>query len=279
MSGATPRPFRFGVTHARVGDLPTWTAAARRSEELGYATLLLPDTVHTAAPFPALAAAAAVTNALHVGTWVVCEPLRTPESLAWQARSMQALCSDRFELGLGAGRPGAERDAAALGVPFGSPAERIKRLTSTVATLREQAPDLSILLAASGPRLLALAGRVADTVALGWPPDTDPSAAAARVEAVATAAQCRDELPELAAGLLAVGDIGVPYLRGLGVNPRQLADHDAVTVVHGTPQHMADQLLRRRDALGVSYITVPAETIDVFATVVEILADRRATRA
>ena len=81
-------------------------------------------------------------------------------------------------------------------------------------------------------------------------------------------------MPELAAGLVAVGDVGVPYLRDLGLDPRRLADQDAVTVVHGTPQQMADQLLRRRDALGISYVTVPAETIDAFAPVVELLADR-----
>ncbi len=274
VSGRSTRPFRFGVTHGRVGDLSTWTAAARRTEELGYASLLLPDTVHTAAPFPALTAAAAVTRTLHVGTWVVCEPLRTPGSLAWEVHSMRALCGDRFELGLGAGRPGAERDAAALGVPFGSPGERITRLTSTLTLLREQAPDLSILLAASGPRLLALAGRLADTVALGWAPDADASTAAAQIEVVVTAARARDESPELAAGLVAVGDVGVPYLRTLGVDPRRLANKDAVTVVHGTPHHMADQLLRRRETLGISYVTVPAEAIEAFAPVLALLADR-----
>src|SRR5438128_1722512 len=68
--------FRFGLTNSAVGDLTTWTTAARRVESLGYATLLLPDTMRTPAPFPALAAAASVTTSLRVGTWVLCDPLR-----------------------------------------------------------------------------------------------------------------------------------------------------------------------------------------------------------
>src|SRR5436190_13168093 len=97
--------FRFGVTNAFVGDQASWTMAARRAEALGYSTLLLPDTTRTPAPLPALAAAAAVTTSLRVGSWVLCDPFRNPRLLAWEVASMQALCGGRFELGIGAGRP------------------------------------------------------------------------------------------------------------------------------------------------------------------------------
>jgi probable F420-dependent oxidoreductase len=274
MRTSAVRPFRFGVTSGAVGDLASWAALARRVEDLGYAALLVPDTVRTAAPFAALAAAAAVTQTLHIGTWVICEPLRPPATLAWEVRTLRELCGVRFEPGLGAGRPGAEQDARVLGVPFGSPAQRIERLMSTVDLLRQQAPGTPILLAASGPRLLALAGRRADTVAVGWPPQTDEAAAAARIALVAEAAADRGAVPELAAGLVAVGDVAVPYLRHVGTDPRRLADQGAVTVVHGPPARMAGQLLHRRDTLGISYVTVPAEALEAFAPVVELLAGR-----
>jgi probable F420-dependent oxidoreductase len=264
--------FRFGVTNSATGDLAAWSAAARRAEELGYSTFLLPDTTATPAPLPALAAAAAATTRLRVGTWVLCEPLRDPGLLAWEAATMAELLGDRFELGIGAGRPGAERDAAATGRAFPDAARRVRSLAQTVALLRDRVPGTRLLVAASGPRLLALAGQVADTVALGWPPATDVAAAREKVAAVLEAAGGRDV--ELAAGLVAVGDMDAPWLRWMGVTATDLADQGAVTVVSGAASEMADQLRRRRDVLGISYVTVPAQATEAFAPVVELLADR-----
>ena len=266
--------FRFGVTNWFTGDLATWVSAARRAEALGYATFLLPDTAGTPAPLPALAAAAASTTRLHVGTWVLCDPLRDRRVLSWGARSLHELLGDRFELGLGAGRPGAERDAAALGVPFGSPGERLAKLEATLELVASELPQLRVLVAASGPRMLALAGRHADVVALGWPPDTDTEAAAGRIEVLREAAGERFEELELAAGLIAVGDAETPWLARMGVDPEDLAARNCVTVLRGAPQDMADALLRRRDRLGLSYLTVPANATEAFAPVVELLSGR-----
>lgn len=47
-----------------------------------------------------------------------------------------------------------------------------------------------------------------------------------------------------------------------------------MTVLTGTPREMADALLRRRDELGQSYFTVPANTADRFAPVVSELSGR-----
>ncbi|HET8582755.1 MAG TPA: LLM class flavin-dependent oxidoreductase [Jatrophihabitans sp.] len=264
--------FRFGVTNGAVGDQKTWTAAARQAESLGYATFLMPDTTRTPAPLPALAAAAAVTNTLHVGTWVLCDPLRNPRQLAWEAAGLQELSGGRFELGIGAGRPDAEADCAALGVPFGSPGERIARLTETLDLLRDRLPGTRIMVAASGPRLLALAARRADIVAFGWAPATDVAAARERIEIVRTAAGHRDL--ELATGLVAVGDGEHPWLARMGTDAATLAARGAITVLTGNAREMADELQRRRDALGLSYWTVPAGSVEAFAPVVEALAGR-----
>jgi len=54
------RPFRFGVVAANAASRTAWVNIARRVEELGYATLLIPDrtNVGSLAPTPALAVAA-----------------------------------------------------------------------------------------------------------------------------------------------------------------------------------------------------------------------------
>ena len=235
---------------------------------------VVPDTTRTPAPLPALAAAAAATRGLHVGTWVLCDPLRDRRFLLWEARTLYELLGDRFELGLGAGRPGAEHDAAAVGVPFRGPGERLAALASTVELTRSELPGLRLLVAGSGPKMLALAGRYADTVALGWAPETTPEAAAGSLEVLRRAAGERFEEIELAAGLIAVGEDEAPWLARMGIDPVELAARDCVTVLRGTPQEMADTLLRRRDSLGLSYLTVPANSADTFAPVVELLSNR-----
>ncbi len=268
------RPFRFGLTNAVVGDLPSWTSAARRAESLGYSTFLLPDTIRTPAPLPALAAAAAVTTSLRVGTWVLCDPLRHPRQLAWEAAGLQQLCGGRFELGIGAGRPDAQADCAELGVPFRTPGERIERLGRTLSLLRERLPDTALMVAAAGPRLLRLAAETADIIAFGWPPTTDPAAARERIDLVRSAAGQRADEVELAGGLIAVGDGEQPWLSRMGTDARTLTAAGAITVLTGTPRQMADELQRRRDALGLSYFTVPANAAEQFAPVVAELANR-----
>src|ERR1700761_5675740 len=110
MPDMTERDFRFGVVAGRAPTGAAWADLARRSEQLGYDVLLVPDTLHTYEPFAALAAAAAVTTTLRVGTYVLSAPNRAPGLTAWAAESLQAISDGRLELGVGGGRPGAERD-------------------------------------------------------------------------------------------------------------------------------------------------------------------------
>ena len=127
------RRFRFGAVAGFGRSGQEWAANARRIEQLGFSTLLCPDGTGTFAPFQALSAAAAVTSTLRLGTYVLASPLRTPGEVAWESASLDVLSGGRFELGLGAGRPDAERDAARLGVPFAAPGERIRRIEQTSA--------------------------------------------------------------------------------------------------------------------------------------------------
>ena len=81
------RPFRFGVVEAHATSRNAWVTIARRVEELGYATLLIPDrmNVGSLAPIPALAVAASATTSLRVGSYVFCNGYRHPVLLAREA--------------------------------------------------------------------------------------------------------------------------------------------------------------------------------------------------
>src|SRR5579859_7382692 len=181
------RRFRFGAVAGFGRSGQEWAANARHIEQLGFSTLLCPDGTGTFAPFQALSAAAAVTRTLRLGTYVLASPLRRPGEVAWESASLDVLSEGRFELGLGAGRPDAERDAARLGMPFGTPGERVSRIERTIHAVRTryarsdeastydavrgvQQPRPALLVAGNGERMLHLAAREADTLALGLPP-------------------------------------------------------------------------------------------------------------
>ena len=267
------RPFRFGVVGAWARDAEDWARQARRAEGLGYSTLLVPDTLDTLAPWPAAAIAAAVTSTLRVGPYVLATSRRTPHEVAWEAATTHLLTAGRLELGLGAGRPAAAAEAELLGLPPATAAERLARLRRTVAAVRERSPAVPVLIAASGPRALTLAAELADTVALGVPPDGDEralAAAAARVRDAA-AAERRDAV-ELNLNLALVGEEVPPWLsQRLGDQVRSLVDGTSVAALHGSIVERCATLRRRRDELGISYVTVAAAFAEDLAPVVDQL--------
>jgi alkanesulfonate monooxygenase SsuD/methylene tetrahydromethanopterin reductase-like flavin-dependent oxidoreductase (luciferase family) len=75
--------------------------------------------------------------------------------------------------------------------------------------------------------------------------------------------------------LFAVGDELLPWTqRFIGTDHATLVAHNAQTLLRGSPAEMADELQRRRDAYGVSYISVNGDLLEQFAPVVERLAGR-----
>jgi probable F420-dependent oxidoreductase len=199
-SGATEpiraRPLRFGVVSESAPPPSAWVDFARQVEDSGVDVLLLRDHFVPGpfgpqfAPLSALAAAAAATTRLHVGTMVLSNDYRHPMVLAHEAGTLHAISGGRFELGLGAGwyRP----EYVAAGIPFDPPGRRIDRLEETLdiltrlfrgETLHHDGPayrldalDLTVVpglsgrppiaVGAGGPRMLRLAGRYADIVGL-----------------------------------------------------------------------------------------------------------------
>jgi probable F420-dependent oxidoreductase len=280
----TERTFRFGVVTGLARTGADWTAAARQAEQLGYDTLLLPDTLNTLAPFPALAAAATSTQTLRVGTYVLSAANRSPGLVAWETASLDFLTAGRFELGLGAGRPGADRDATTLGTDFGTPAQRLRQIAETIQAVTDvraagpqfvQRPHPPILIAASKPRTLELAAEHADIIALSLPPQAASQELAATVTMLRDIAGTRFDALELHVNVAAVAESSdtVPervshMVRG---DPRAMAAAGGIAFLIGTPPQIADTLRRRRDEFGISYIAINARFIEEFAPIIALL--------
>src|SRR6476619_8558586 len=130
----------------------SWVEQVRMLEDLGYASVLVPDTLWTVSPFPALAAAAVAAPRIRWRTWVLAAPLRSPAAVVREAAALQQLSDGRFELGIGTGRPDAEREAQQLGVPWGTAADRIGQVQQVIDAVREEMrPAPQIVVTAAGP--------------------------------------------------------------------------------------------------------------------------------
>ena len=166
-----------------------WAEQVRRWEDQGWDTLLVPDTVWTVSPFPALSAAAAVTTSLRLRPGLAA-PLRTEGATAREAQAVQDLSGGRFELGIGTGRPDAAHDARVVGTPWPAPAERRAHLERVVRHVRAAvSPRPKVAMTVAGPRMARLAVELLaaddatadDRIALTLPPTADTTHLADRV--------------------------------------------------------------------------------------------------
>jgi probable F420-dependent oxidoreductase len=294
------RPFRFGVVAAQSRSAEEWVAKARRAESLGFSSFLIPDTLgQTFAPLPALAVVAAATHSIHLGTYVLANDYRSPVLVARESATLDFLSGGRFELGLGAGRPGAEEDYRKLGITLDSGAVRVERLAEAVGLIKAilsgesadapgphyaaagadvfprpaQQPRPPILVAASGKHLLALAAREADIVALATPPLVGQAALKEKIDWLRESAGDRFPQLELNSNLTAVGNELPDWIaRRMNITIQQLIEADSPSALTGDVDQMCQQLLERREALGVSYITAGDMFMDTLAPVIERLA-------
>jgi alkanesulfonate monooxygenase SsuD/methylene tetrahydromethanopterin reductase-like flavin-dependent oxidoreductase (luciferase family) len=249
------RPFRFGVNDAPG---PETAVRARRFEALGYDVLLAPDRPQLPSPLPILAAAAAVTDRIGLGTYVLAASLHEPHELVRQLKALQAVAAGRFQPGFGAG------------LEAGSAAEKRQRLNTLLELVRAELPDARLLVAASGRGGLELAARFAQTVALSLPPQMSDAEIQQRVEVLHDAA---DGI-EVNYSLTAAGDVPAPWLARQGLDVDALRAAGAASVVWGDADAMCEQFERRRETLGISYWTVPAAFAEHLAPVVSMLRGR-----
>ena len=306
----SPRPFRFGLSLAGFDHGHDWAETARSVEDLGYATMLVPDHLgDQLAPLPAVAVAAAATTSLRVGTFVLDNDYRHPVLLAKEAATVDVLSGGRLEIGLGAGWRKEEYDAA--GIPFDRGAVRVERLEESVAVLKGlwsgrpftfsgrhyQVTEMEgrpvplqpggppLFLGGGGQRLLALAGREASTAGIAPrarpdgtldAADISPGAAGAKVDRLRAAAGERFDTLEINVLAVVVEIVDDRRRRAEELGRRHgLAPDDILASPHvllGTTSQVVDDLLARREQLGVSYVTVPEPALDAFAPVVAQLA-------
>ena len=306
------RPFRFGVQASRTADANAWTALARRVESLGYSTLTMPDHFDDQfSPVPALMAAAAATETLRVGALVWDNDYKHPVVLAKELATIDVLSAGRLEIGLGAGwlatdyeKSGIPYDSnkvrvdrfeeglavikgALTGEPFSFAGDQYT-ITELIGTPRPvQSPRPPILVGGGGKRVLSIAAREADIVGINGTlaagevgPDAIASMTAAavdtKVEIVRTAAG--DRLAEIEFNIRAFmvrvtdhRDAVVEQIAGfVQVEPSLVAESPFALI--GAPAQIVDELSRRRERWGFSYVIVGADDVDVFAPVVAELA-------
>src|SRR5919199_1740363 len=260
------RAFRFGVVAPLRTDLPTWRDQLRRIADNGFSTLLMPDVRQwQPAPGPTLAVAATLAD-LRVGTWVYASPLRTSWSLAWEAHSLSVLTEGRFEMGIGTGRPGIEDELRELGLPVVTPGRRLSQVRDVVTWLKElDGPGLhtAVVMAVRGPKAQALAADLADTVTFA----TFPGDSRAEIMRLAAEVRTLRDL-ELALHVPVVGDAVSPFMAPPDTDPAALRAADSLLVLPSDPTAATEEILRRREEGGFSYIVVGANAADTLAPVV-----------
>jgi alkanesulfonate monooxygenase SsuD/methylene tetrahydromethanopterin reductase-like flavin-dependent oxidoreductase (luciferase family) len=275
----TDRPFRFGVV-AMTTPMHSGRAlqqTARAAAQYGYSIFLAPDNMYLLSPMPSLAIAASAAD-IRVGTFVMSSPLRAPAVAAWEAHTLSVLTEGRFELGIGPGLSALGPALEAFGIEFGTPGQRIQRAEDVIERVNAVSGDnhIHLTMAAGGPRMRKLAARVADSVILADDPYIDAARLGSLVTDLRQSAGDRADHIELATNLMMVGDgpIEPEAMMALGLDAEKLLASNAISVLRGTVAEMCDELQRRRELLGVSYITVGESMMEQFSPVVEELAGR-----
>jgi probable F420-dependent oxidoreductase len=256
-------------------------------------------------------AAADATELLRFGTLVWCNDYRHPVVLAKEAATLDLLSEGRLELGIGAGWMTSDYNQA--GMPLDKAGVRIERMVEAVEVLRglfgdgpfnyqgkhysidgleghpkpHQAPHPPFLIGGGGPKVLRLAGELADIVGVNpslsagtFGPETAQDATAERYDQKLAwiregAGDRFDQIElQLRTFVVAVTDdrrgMAEGLAAGLGISPEDGLASPLGLI--GTTSQMADDLRERRERYGFSYIVVGADEYEAFAPVVAELA-------
>ena len=262
---------------------------------------------------PAMAMALEYANSIKVGARVFCMDYREPVILAKEAATMDYLSGGRLELGLGAGW--IEAEYKAVGIPFEPIGQRLDKFQNVVSAIkafmsgdplsiqndhiqwegfsgspaRPQCPP--IMIGGGSKRVLTIAGREADIVSLNFNnragvlgPDGMLSGlaeqTAKKIDWIRDGAGERfDDIElEIGAYMTIVTDhqeatakaIADPF--GMPVDDLLAGPHNLI----GSVDYICEELQRRREVYGISYITVLDDgennMVEQFAPVVAKLA-------
>jgi probable F420-dependent oxidoreductase len=263
------------------------------------------------AAVPAMVVAAEATTRLRLGCRVFCVDYRHPVVLAKEAATMDLLSEGRIEVGLGAGWLAAEYAAAGIpferaGVRIAKLAEAVALMKLLMADGQVsfkgehfrvegfegrpkpvQRPHPPLMIGGGGERVLSLAAREADIVSFNFnnrsgvigADGVQTSTAELTEQKVAwvkRAAGTRFDAIELEIGayFTFVGDAGDAMAEGMGnafgLSADAMRAHPHA--LFGSVDAICEELQRRRERYGISYVTVGDAQMDDFAPVVARLA-------
>ena len=307
--------FRFGaqLSTTAEGTASSWADQARRAEDLGYSALLMPDHFgDQLAPVPALAAVAAATSTLRMGSLVFGNDYRHPVVLAKEAATLDVLSGGRFEFSLGAGWMRTDYEQA--GITYDPPKVRVERFEEAVQLVQGllrtdgpfsfdgtyypvsehsllprpvQRPGPPLIIGGGGRRVLSFAARHADIVSInvnlregtGGPetaPNASPERTREKVSWVKEAAGDRFDDLELNAliGFVMITDDAAGMAEAMAPH-FGIAPSDALHIplaLLGTLDEMVEELQWRRQEYGISYWSIESDSWEELGPVVAKLA-------
>jgi probable F420-dependent oxidoreductase len=312
---AHDRTFRFAaqLSQSPDGTGRGWAEQARKAEDLGYATLFMPDHFgDQLAPVPALAAVAAATSSLRIGSLVFGNDYRHPIVLAKEAATLDVLSEGRFEMSLGAGWMKTDYEEA--GMTYDPPKVRVDRFEESVHVIQGllrtdgpfsfdgsfykvtdhrllprpvQQPGPPLIIGGGGRRILAFAAQHADIVSINvnlregtggveTAPNATPERTLEKIGWVKEAAGARFDDIELNAliGFIMVTDDAQSMADAMAPS-FGLDPKDALHIplaLIGTPEEMAEELKWRRENYGISYWSIEGDSWETLGPVVSMLA-------
>jgi probable F420-dependent oxidoreductase len=281
---------------------------------MGYSALYLPDHFSDQpGPIAALMAAADATTKLRIGSLVFDNDYRHPVVLAKEAATLDLLSDGRLDFGLGAGWLASDYSQAGIPFDSaGTRIERMEEALTIIKGMFAggaysfqgkhyhvdgiegspapvQKPHPPILLGGGGRRMLRLAAREADIVNVnynlsegrinrrlartGFADATDE-----KLEWIKEAAGDRLDEIELSVTIFLANvtddrdSVAAAMAAGL-----ETESQDVLEVPHfliGTMDQLADDLIKRRERYGISYVVVPGDVAESLAPLVERLTGK-----
>ncbi|HVT75494.1 MAG TPA: TIGR03621 family F420-dependent LLM class oxidoreductase [Acidimicrobiales bacterium] len=306
------RPFRFSVQHHAASDGNAWRDLARKTEDLGYTTLYLPDHFGDQwSPTIAMTIAAEVTQNLRVGALVYDVDYRHPITQAKEVATLDVAFPGRVIFGFGAGWMKTDYDES--GIAYDSPGTRINRMQEALTIMKALWADGTctfrgehytitnaqgfprpstpggppVLIGGGGKKVLTIAAQMADTI--GVNPNLRSGAVDAETAKSAMGDVYRERMQwirDAAGDRFDSLDLQVLTFMTQIVDNRDEVLANIAPLFGVTPEEAADiplamvgtvdqiveSLQKRREEFGFNDIVVQGDAMDAFAPVVAKLA-------
>ena len=306
------RPFRFSVQHHAAADGDAWRDLARKTEDLGYTTLYLPDHFGDQwSPTIAMTIAAEVTQDLRVGALVYDVDYRHPITQAKEVATLDLAYPGRVIFGFGAGWMKTDYDES--GIAYDSPGTRINRMKEALTIMqslwregtctfegehytvknaqgfpRPATPGgPPVLIGGGGKKVLTIAAQMADTI--GVNPNLRSGAVDAETAKSAMGDVYRERMQwirDAAGDRFDSLDLQVlTFMTQIVDNREEMLANiaplfgvtpeeaaDIPLAMVGTVDQIVESLQKRREEFGFNDIVVQGDAMDAFAPVVAKLA-------